>query len=537
MVLTTTRSRNTEQQQGRHVRPFSFVFVTRRADGRSTCGFPICGARRVAIPDFYDLCPRKLTLCKRGHSGRVKKQRENVMPRNHSHFLAALAAAIVFAIPSIALAQSAPPTNTGCTAPDPDLANPPLGTQGTNAYAGGGDAYALGNNAAAEGLRDFAIGTNSFAGGSVTGVSTACDYAIGDTAIAEGYRDLAVGVDSYANGTSSVAVGDSAAAIGNQALAIGTLSTATANASVAIGSGATATTAGGVALGGSSYADRGEAVSIGSDVAGPAGAFQRQIIGLAAGTLPFDAVNLTQLDAGGSAMAAWMGGGAAFDAAGSGAFTAPTFVLANPYTPGSYTTVSGALTALDTAITKVSKQPGPVGPAGPGGKNGTGGSGTDPLAVHYDTAADANVTLHGSSGTQVHNLTAGVAPTDAANVSQIEEALRSANAYTDIRSIDTLNQANAYTDMRIGQLDLRVNYALAAATANANAAAAVAAQDPNHRNRVAVSDGLASGVNAWTFMYQHLTESGVTWNASLTGEQGGGSSSERQVGVGVGYSW
>jgi len=143
----------------------------------------------------------------------------------------------------------------------------------------------------------------------------------------------------------------------------------------------------------------------------------------------------------------------------------------------------------------------------------------------------------GNGPTTVRNVAAGVAPTDAANVSQLDEALRSANTYTDLRSIDTLNEANAYTDMRIAGLNARIDYALAAAASNANAAAAVAAQDPAHHNRVAVSDGLASGVNAWTTMYQHVTDAGVTWNVSLTGEQGGGSSSERQVGVGVGYSW
>jgi hypothetical protein len=38
-------------------------------------------------------------------------------------------------------------------------------------------------------------------------------------------------------------------------------------------------------------------------------------------------------------------------------------------------------------------------------------------------------------------------------------------------------------------------------------------------------------------MYQHRSDKGVVWNASLTGEQGGGSAAERQVGVGVGFSW
>ena len=489
------------------------------------------------------------------------------------HFVAIAFAILAAGICSTAYAQTAP---TGCTPQDPMLSSPPVGTVGTGAYAGGGGAYAAGDNAAAEGLRDFAIGTNSFAGGSVGDATTACDFAIGDTAIAEGLRDLAVGVDAYANGGSSVAVGDTAAANSVQATAVGTGSiatgavstavgawaTATGDSSVAIGATAVAIGSGSIAIGSGSYADRDSVVSVGSDASGPSGALQRQLINLAAGTRPFDAVNVSQLDTAGSAVAAWIGGGAMFEAAGAGTFTPPTFVLTNPYTPGSYSTVSDALTALDSAVTAVSKQPGPQGPAGPEGPAGpagatgatgatgpaglqgpagtnAGGTGTDVLAVHYDSSARTSVTLDpaGNGPTTIRNVAAGVAPTDAANVSQIEEALESANTYTDVRSTETLNAANAYTDMRIGQLNLRVDYALAAAASNANAAAAVAAQDPAHRNRVAVSDGLASGVNAWTAMYQHITGAGVTWNVSLTGEQGGGSASERQVGVGVGYSW
>ena len=455
---------------------------------------------------------------------------------NRNILATSLALAITAAC-GTAYAQTAP---TGCTSQDAMLSSPPVGTVGTGAYAGGGGSYAAGDNAAAEGLRDFAIGTNAFAGGSVGDASTACDLAIGDTAIAEGLRDTAIGVDSYVNGSSSVAAGDSATANGIQAVAVGTsarstdlsvavgaFASASATATTAIGPGAVAVDTQAVALGASSYAERGSAVSVGSDAGGPAGAFQRQLINLASGTEPFDAVNLQQLDAGGSAIAAWIGAGATFEAAGAGAFTSPMFVLSNPYTPGSYTTVADALTALDTAVTDVSKQPGPVGPQGPqgpAGKNGNDGSGTgtDPLAVHYDDSTETGATLQGADGTRIHNLADGIAPTDAANVSQVESAL---------------SQANAYTDLRIGQLNLRVNYALAAAAANANAAAAVAAQDPTHRNRVAVADGLAAGANAWTLMYQHITNVGVSWNVSLTGEQGGGSSAERQVGVGVGYSW
>jgi len=94
-----------------------------------------------------------------------------------------------------------------------------------------------------------------------------------------------------------------------------------------------------------------------------------------------------------------------------------------------------------------------------------------PSLSRYDNPNYAAATLQGHSGTRFRNVAAGVAPTDAANVSQIEEAITSAKTYTDLRSIDTLNQANAYTDLRVAGLNARINYALAAATANRRAAA------------------------------------------------------------------
>lgn len=465
------------------------------------------------------------------------------------------------------------------------------------AIAIGGNSQALaGGSVAIAGGQTYVPSAGDPWGSSAPGLGPNFELAIGPNAIAFDQDALAIGRQAAAqaggaafgafaySGAYSQAFGWSASAGGNYASAFGPLAYAQGNYSVAMGYGSTAGADTAVAIGGSanagysysvalgeaSTANRASTVSIGNDGSNGQPVFQRAIANVAAGTYPFDAVNVAQLNAGGSALAAWIGGGASFDAAGSGAFTAPVFVLSNPYTPGSYNSVNGAITALDSAITQVSKQPGPAGaqgpagpqgpqgpagndgapgatgsagpqgPAGPAGKDGTnasGGTGTDALAVYYDSTTYADVTLRGENGTTVHNVAGGAAPTDAANVSQITEALQSAKTYTDLRGIDTLNQANAYTDMRVGQLNLRVNYALAAAAANANAAAAVAAQDPSHHNRVAVSDGLASGANAWTAMYQHKGDSGVTWNVSLTGEQGGGSSSERQVGVGIGYSW
>ena len=510
---------------------------------------------------------------------------------------------------------------------------------GSGANANSAQSIAIGDSAFAQtatgtgawsGVAAIAIGAGTSAGAGSVGIGVgvqagmpdnvligrgatsdnAMNVAIGAQASTTlGNNSVALGWGAATTGSSSVALGSSAAAtvggvaLGGNAsdtgggvaiglfsqelgggLAAGTYSWAGGVNATALGFGAQAYSPESVALGDLSYSDRGNSVSIGNDGSTGGAVFQRQLVNLAPGTQPFDAVNLAQLNASGQAIAAWLGGGAAFDAAGNGTFTAPNFTLANPYTAGTYTTVADALTALDTAVTDVSKQPGPVGPQGPAGPAGaigpagaTGATGpggiagtnganghdgqpgpagpagatgpqgpagaagsgaaADPLAVHYDSTTDASVTLQGKGGTQVRNLAAGTADTDAVNVSQLDEALASAHTYTDLRSIDTLREADAYTDLQVGRLNARVSYALAASASAANAAAAVAAQDPTHHNRVAVSDGLASGVNAWTVMYQHRSYAGVTWNASVTGEQGGGSASERQVGVGVGYSW
>jgi len=470
---------------------------------------------------------------------------------------------------------------------------------GPSSESAGLGSVAVGASAQAFGTASVAIGgitsTQVVDGAVVPATTTTIASGIGaigidgsataDQAIAIGLNSGSIGVAGVALGTGAGVSGDYDTALGSYAfasggwsLAVGEGANASAIESVAIGAGAQAVTGYSVALGSNSFADRTMTVSVGNDGSNGVGAFQAQIVNLAAGTQPFDAVNLQQLDSGGNAIATWIGAGAMFEAAGGGAFNAPTFVLANPYTAGSYSTVSGAITALDTAITDVQSKPGlrgpagpegpqgpqgpqglagtngkdgatgPAGPQGPAGKDGangkdgtnaTGGTGSDPLAVHYNDKTQTSVTLDtaGNGPAIVRNVAAGVAPTDAANVSQVDEALLSAKTYTDLRSIDTLNQANAYTDMRVAGLNARIDYALAAASANANAAAAVAAQDPTHNNRVAVSDGLASGVNAWTTIYQHKGDSGITWNVSMTGEQGGGSSSERQIGVGIGYSW
>lgn len=211
----------------------------------------------------------------------------------------------------------------------------------------------------------------------------------------------------------------------------------------------------------------------------------QQIHNLAAGTAATDAVNLSQLDAAtaglGNAdwqhLVSWFGGGAAYNATTS-VFTAPTFtVQGNEYhdVASAFGAVDGSLTNLQSEIDNITITP-------------PGSGGTDNNAVHYDGSSGKSVTLKGSGGTTIHNVAAGTATTDAANVGQVQAVaastlseaesyseqgdtttLNSAQAYADSRSAQTLTDANAYTDWRVNRLNDQFNRRMARTGAAASA--------------------------------------------------------------------
>jgi len=362
------------------------------------------------------------------------------------------------------------------------------------------------------------------------------------------------------------ALGFQANAIAGQSVALGaeTLVDQGAQFGVALGYGAHVEASNCIAIGSGSTCTRPNSVDIGY------GNLQRVLGGLLPGVLSTDAVNVGQV----TPLALALGGGAGYDANGN--FVSPEYVLTNPYTAGNYFTVGDAITALDKAIADVQSTPGPQGPAGPAGPQGPQGSqgntgpkgdtgsqgpagpqgpagdgnggSNDPLAVHYDDAKLDSVTLGrqpNGNGNQtanavggpviVHNLAPGVAGTDAANVNQVQEALASANTYTDIKSAQVLNEANAYTDWRVGQLDGRIKRAIAMGTAQAQMVATYAGADPSSANRVAVGTGWEGGYGAMAVGYQHVsveTKHRITWNVGASISGGDGS-----VGGGVGFSW
>ena len=183
--------------------------------------------------------------------------------------------------------------------------------------------------------------------------------------------------------------------------------------SVAIGAGASATGDNSVALGADSTATRDNVVSVGYGLLGNG---TRQIINVANGTEGTDAVNVNQL----TGAVASLGGGAGISTT-TGVVTGPTYNVQG----GTQTTVAQALDALDTGVntnaTNINNlanniSNGTVGlvqQAAPGADL-TVGKDTDGTAVDF---ADKN----GNTRT-LSNVGAGVADTDAVNVSQLKSS-------------------------------------------------------------------------------------------------------------------
>lgn len=299
-----------------------------------------------------------------------------------------------------------------------------------------------------------------------------------------------------------------------------------------------------------------------------AGVWTAPTYSLSAGTFNNVGDALTFMDANVTsqfmATANWLGGGSMFSGT---QFTGPTYLLYAPGAAGQYSDVGSALSALDRGLsdvnTRVDNLPppgtggtgpaGPQGPQGDPGQNGTDGkdatgTGTDALAVHYDSSDKSGVTLQGADGTQVHNVAAGTANSDAANVgqvsAQVKQAISTAFAYTDATATTTLNSAKSYadagdqqtlnwakqyTDMKVR--DLREQMSRTAAVGAANAGWSGNLRDG--MQGFGAGAGWSGGHSAIAVGYRHQTmESPVSWSVA-----GAVSGSVRTVSVGIGYSW
>jgi len=154
----------------------------------------------------------------------------------------------------------------------------------------------------------------------------------------------------------------------------------------------------------------------------------------------------------------------------------------------------------------------------------------------------------GSAGNtrQITNVAAGTAPTDAANVAQVQAGVAESRTYTDTTATKTLSSANAYTDQRFAawnedfsayrgdverrfsDVDRRMDKQGAMSAAMLNMATnAAGTQSP--RGRVAVGAGFQSGERALSLGYARKV--GERASISLGGAFSGDESS---AGIGFG---
>jgi autotransporter adhesin len=429
---------------------------------------------------------------------------------------------------------------------------------GSFAQAFGMQSIATGSNALADSNDAIAIGTQAHAGNGDYGYDIVDGYviphpgeqvAVGSSATATGAAATATGTGATATGDVSTAVGATAqgtgyatSAFGNNAQATGDYSTSVGAGSyapgfmsTALGQAAGAPGSFSVAIGADSVADQADTVSVGNS------SYHRRVVNVANGIDGHDATTVEQI----APLAAYLGGSASFM---DGVWVPPTYVLKNPYAPGTFHNVGDALSAIDTALSAINPvryDDGSLSSVTLGGQP-SGVSNDNPDQNASETTGSPE-----SSGEPVivHNMAPGVDGTDGANVDQVEEAITTANSYTDLRATQTLNQANSYTDLkaaetlnsanaytdwRVGQLSADIKRAVASSVAQAQMVATFAGADQTARNRVAVGTGWQGGYGAIAVGYQHVTATRhrVTWNVGASISGGSGS-----VGAGVGFSW
>jgi autotransporter adhesin len=147
------------------------------------------------------------------------------------------------------------------------------------------------------------------------------------------------------------------------------------------------------------------------------------------------------------------------------------------------------------------------------------------VALGQGSVADrANTVSVGSAGNerQITNVAAGTAPTDAANVSQLQEAQQAATAYTDARINETNRQIN--------NVKRDSNAAVAGALAAANLPQSVF---PG-KSMASAAVGATEGEAAIAVGVSKMDESG-RWITKLSGTVN--SRGKVGVGAGIGFYW
>lgn len=311
------------------------------------------------------------------------------------------------------------------------------GTSNESSAIGSGNSVATSTDSAAIGNGNQIIGSSVDGNGNANFTSGSLNYVTGTNNSAIGYKNTVDNTTNATPETGSLAIGNSNTVSNAGAYAIGNGNNVSGANAFVIGNGATAAGSGAfvignqsmagpdaansVVIGNQSYTDRANVVSVGSDYAGHE--TQRQIVNVAAGTAGTDAVNVNQLNS--------------------------TLAASEKYADDLFNSINTG-----------------------GGGSGSGGStsGTDANAVHYDDSSKKTATMAGTNGTQIKNVAAGTAATDAATVGQVQASsastLSSAEKYTNDNAVTYDSQGGKSITLK-SQAQI---HNLAAGSANTDAA-------------------------------------------------------------------
>ncbi|MBD9578696.1 YadA-like family protein [Pseudomonas sp. PDM23] len=382
----------------------------------------------------------------------------------------------------------------------------------------------------------IASGADSIAVGPAAQASGRSSLAMGDGANASASNASAIGSHATASADSATAVGTGASATGSSSVAMGEGAAATGERSSAIGAGASAEAANSVALGADSVADRDNSVSVGS--AGN----ERQITNVKAGEADTDAVNVSQLRDHGNTVNSTInnvdnrvtqaktditqlqnGTDGMFQVNNSSSLPKPRPTGTDAVAGGAGAEASGNNSAaIGTRARARGANATALG-------NGSSAQAQNSVALGANSVADrANSVSMGSAGNerQITNLAAGTAPTDAVNVSQLQQSMG-----------DISNQFYDYTDSRYNALrhDLKKqDDILSAGIAGAMAMATLPQPHSAGASMATVGLGNYRGQGALAIGVSRISDNGK-WVTKLQGSTS--SQGEAGVAVGLGYQW
>jgi trimeric autotransporter adhesin len=274
----------------------------------------------------------------------------------------------------------------------------------------------------------------------------------------------------------------------------------------------------------------------------------QRISNVAAGIAPSDAVNLTQLDAAIaqvsgsgsgsgnlSALVSSLGGGATYT---SGVFIAPSYAIQGT----TYSNVGAALSAVNSNLTTLNGDVSAL-KSSVVGSTSTSTITTTNSGGQAVTTSTPIVTLGGQASNgpvELRNVAEGQSSNDAANVEQVDVAVKEAESYADTAVSNAVASANNYTNAMVSSLSDQFNQKFTqlnrkldqeCAMGSAMSSMIGAAAGASEYGRVAAGAGLCSGGNG-AVAVGYATQVGDNAHLNLGASFSGGQGS---IGVGVGW--